>query len=108
MQGKRNGFGRVSRSRYLLLLNRAQFSVLNDSLVHEAGDEIIKGTARQLADAVEGKGQAFRYGGEEFVLLLPGMEREEALIFMEGVSEAVLLREGIDDLFRKYIDVPRT
>ncbi|MHC4598027.1 MAG: diguanylate cyclase [Planctomycetota bacterium] len=69
----------------LAMVDLDEFKALNDGLGHRAGDELIKGTARQLAKAVQGKGRAFRYGGEEFALLLPGMEREEALFFLEGV-----------------------
>ncbi|MHC5080130.1 MAG: diguanylate cyclase [Planctomycetota bacterium] len=66
------------------------FKFLNDHLGHEAGDEIIRATAQRLEAAVGEAGRVYRYGGDEFAVLLPGMEREQALLFLEG------FRSGFD------------
>lgn len=65
-----------------------QFGKLNDEHGAAIGDEVIKSIARHLADAISGKGRVFRYGGEEFAVVLPGMEKEGAFLVMESVRSA--------------------
>jgi diguanylate cyclase (GGDEF)-like protein len=50
------------------------FKRVNDSLGHEAGDQVIRELAHCLAEAVRREDYAFRYGGEEFLLLLPHVD----------------------------------
>ena len=60
----------------LLLLDVDKFKSFNDTFGHPAGDVVLQGVARVLADGVRGEntreaGFVARYGGEEFVILLP-------------------------------------
>ncbi|STD18029.1 diguanylate cyclase [Enterobacter asburiae] len=45
---------------------------------HEAGDQVIKSVASIVQRAAHDNGLAFRYGGEEFLVLLPGADEPEA------------------------------
>ncbi len=55
------------------------FKKVNDTFGHEAGDSVLVRVADQLKRAVVGKGFACRWGGEEFLIVLDGLDRKEAL-----------------------------
>jgi diguanylate cyclase (GGDEF)-like protein len=65
------------------------FKKYNDSLGHQAGDAALKQVAQILAALVRKTDQAFRYGGEEFVCLLPETSLEGAMILAERLRAAV-------------------
>jgi diguanylate cyclase (GGDEF)-like protein len=79
---------RLEKLRYVSLdLNGLKEA--NDTLGHEAGDELIKNTARFMMTAFDHLGKLYRTGGDEFVALLmcDRANYEEALdIFNEGVE----------------------
>ncbi len=55
------------------------FKKVNDAFGHEVGDSVLIKVAEQLKRAVVGKGFACRWGGEEFLIVLDGVDRKEAL-----------------------------
>ena len=70
----------------LLLLDLDNFKHVNDELGHEAGDQLLQTVAerlnnclRQTDTIVHGTGQAARYGGDEFVILLEDISSEADL-----------------------------
>ena len=64
------------------------FKSFNDTHGHDIGDQVLKLVAARLAE-VEGGGQAFRYGGEEFTVLFPGMTLGQAMPYLEEVRDAI-------------------
>jgi len=72
----------------LIMLDIDNFKSINDSQGHQAGDNTLRRMAGVLAD-VAGEGTAFRYGGDEFVILLPGVDRGAALGLAERLRRAV-------------------
>ena len=64
------------------------FKKFNDEYGHDVGDQVLRMVASRLAQ-VEGGGRAYRYGGEEFAIVFPGKEVEDALPHLEAVREAV-------------------
>lgn len=77
----------------LCVLDIDNFKSYNDRFGHLEGDRRLRQTARVLRQAVRSTDQAFRYGGEEFVLLLPhcaarrGAEvAERALAVLRGTG----------------------
>ena len=64
------------------------FKKLNDDHGHVVGDQVLKKTAKHLSKSISRKGSVFRYGGEEFTIILPGTEKENAFLLLEGVRKA--------------------
>jgi diguanylate cyclase (GGDEF)-like protein len=65
------------------------FKQFNDTHGHPAGDEILRGVARTLRHTVRDVDKVFRFGGEEFILLLPESDAQAALGTAERVRAAV-------------------
>lgn len=61
-----------------LMLDVDHFKRFNDDYGHDAGDAVLREVAATLASLVRETGLAFRYGGEEFVMLLPNFAAEQA------------------------------
>lgn len=64
------------------------FKDFNDQYGHDVGDQVLRMVAGKLRQ-VRGGGRAFRYGGEEFTILFPGRNRQEALPHLEEAREGV-------------------
>ena len=63
----------------LAMIDVDHFKKVNDTHGHPAGDKVLRALAAVLIAEVRPTDSACRYGGEEFVLLLPGMDAEVAL-----------------------------
>ncbi len=73
----------------LLLLDIDFFKKINDSHGHEAGDHALKAMSAWLTDNVRGTDHVFRYGGEEFCLLLSHSTPQAARQAAEHVRRIV-------------------
>ncbi len=68
-----------SQSVACLMIDIDHFKRFNDHFGHDAGDAVMQHVARILRDAAAGRGgSAYRFGGEEFTLLLPDRNEAEA------------------------------
>jgi diguanylate cyclase (GGDEF)-like protein len=56
----------------LLMLDIDNFKPLNDTLGHPAGDQLLRNVGRLIRSTVRDQDVAFRYGGDEFAIILPG------------------------------------
>ena len=72
-----------------VILDLDDFKRVNDSRGHQAGDELLRGVADLLRAELRPYDQVARYGGDEFVLLLPGSDEEVALQVAERIRDAV-------------------
>jgi diguanylate cyclase (GGDEF)-like protein len=72
-----------------VILDLDDFKQVNDSRGHQAGDELLRGVAELLRAELRPYDQVARYGGDEFVLLLPGSDEETACQVAERVRDAM-------------------
>ncbi len=81
----------------MMLLDIDHFKQVNDRHGHQAGDRVLNEVAQLMQQAVRGSDTAFRVGGEEFLVLLPGATLEQAARIAERlrrkVSETVVSAE---------------
>jgi diguanylate cyclase (GGDEF)-like protein len=73
----------------LLLLDLDHFKVINDTHGHDAGDEVLKGVGRLFQERLRADDIVCRYGGEEFVLVLPQMTLPATMERAEEIRGAV-------------------
>lgn len=67
----------------LAIVDIDHFKQVNDTHGHDIGDEILKMTAKTLAGSIRSTDTAVRWGGEEFFLILPGLDEEHLYPVME-------------------------
>ena len=72
-----------------VLLDLDHFKAFNDGNGHLAGDEALARVGAILRQSVRRDDMVFRYGGEEFLILIPGGDRESAAALAERVRLAV-------------------
>ncbi|MEW6555159.1 MAG: diguanylate cyclase [Actinomycetota bacterium] len=98
-------FGRMARNHTvisLLIIDIDYFKSVNDRFGHDTGDRVLQAMATFITDAARGDDACFRYGGEEFLVLLPGTDSQGALRFAER------LRSVIADRTLEIFTVPIT
>ncbi len=66
------------------------FKQLNDRFGHEAGDRALALFARVCSEAMRGSDVVARFGGEEFVIVLPGGSAEDALVVLERIRSRLI------------------
>ena len=66
------------------------FKRVNDTFGHNAGDAILKHVAKILRDSIYKLGDAYRWGGEEFILILTNSTLDDAKIIAERIRSTVM------------------
>jgi len=61
-----------------LFLDFDHFKRINDTLGHDAGDQLLQAVAQRLTNAVRETDTVARLGGDEFVIVLPGLDADKA------------------------------
>jgi two-component system, sensor histidine kinase LadS len=80
---------RRQRNLSVILLDIDQFKRINDTHGHACGDEALVATARAIMNTIRQQDVAARWGGEEFILLLPETDLEEAAALAERLRGAI-------------------
>ncbi|MBZ8133197.1 diguanylate cyclase [Afifella sp. IM 167] len=83
------GMRRHAEPACLLALDIDHFKRTNDTYGHAAGDEVLRNIARIITQSVRPSDKVFRVGGEEFLVLLPGIEARHARTTAERIRSAV-------------------
>ena len=86
-RGLEEAFRSLGRRYTIAMVDVDHFKRFNDTYGHEVGDQVLKFVASKLKGTKGAK--AFRYGGEEFTILMPGMDMEEALAGLEELRRAI-------------------
>lgn len=80
---------------FMLMLDLDHFKAVNDTYGHLSGDQVLLRLSSILQKYTEGKGRAYRYGGEEFVVILEPCKKIEAYSVSEQIRR--LLKERTFD-----------
>lgn len=81
----------------LAMLDLDHFKRINDHYGHEAGDEVLVRFAGLIRDCTRKADRCFRFGGEEFVLLMPGTDAQALLAIDRHVRVRIADRLRCDD-----------
>ena len=79
----------------IVMLDIDHFKQLNDTYGHDAGDFVLEDLAEQLTEALRIEDVACRYGGEEFLLLLPDCDLATARRRMKSISHKIKLKSNV-------------
>ena len=70
-----------------------RFKAINDTFGHQIGDEILKMFAKLLSSNVKGRDTVARFGGEEFAIILPETELDDADRLTENIRSQLESKE---------------
>jgi diguanylate cyclase (GGDEF)-like protein len=73
---------------FIAVIDIDYFKMVNDTYGHDAGDTVIKEVAKKIEEIQATKSVSARFGGEEFVILLP-MSENEARLIMDNLRETI-------------------
>lgn len=77
----------------LVLADIDNFKQLNDRFGHGFGDQVLKLVAHTLVQGIKGRDTAARFGGEEFVLILPNTPLQGAVTVAENLRKAIAAKK---------------
>lgn len=86
-------FTQAARSKAALaiaFLDLDHFKQINDKFGHDAGDAVLTHAAHAVRDQLRMGDMLIRWGGEEFLLIMPNTERDQALVALNRVRDAGL------------------
>jgi diguanylate cyclase len=90
------------KSACLLMLDLDHFKRVNDTYGHQFGDQVLGATAKVLNSVIKGRDIAARFGGEEFVVLLPETPESGAVAlaeqFRQSFNRARIRRTGSEEI----------
>ncbi len=85
-------FARAVRFKHnlsLIMLDIDDFKNVNDTYGHSAGDDVLRNIAKIIKQSIRSIDIPIRYGGEEFLIILPSTNKESAYMIAERIRQAV-------------------
>jgi len=83
--------GRTASPLGLVLFDLDHFKTINDTFGHGKGDQVLATVGQVTAGAIRASDFSGREGGEEFVVLLPATDREQAAVVAESLRKAIAM-----------------
>lgn len=80
---------REGRSLACMMLDADAFKSINDSYGHRKGDEVLQRLAKRITDAVREYDLVGRYGGEEFIIVVPELDREDVVSMADRLHASI-------------------
>lgn len=82
----------------LIILDLDQFKAINDRFGHAVGDAVLLQLAELVGRSTRAEDRAFRYGGDEFVILLTNTDRTGMAQFAEKLVKTIAVELSTDDM----------
>jgi diguanylate cyclase (GGDEF)-like protein len=93
----------------VIILDIDKFKNINDTYGHQVGDVVIVATARMLQEKSRKSDITSRWGGEEFVILLPNTNTDGAIVIAEkirlGIEGAAVDQKGNNNTLRYTVSI---
>jgi diguanylate cyclase (GGDEF)-like protein len=89
LQGEFARVGRYEAGVSVIMLDIDHFKLINDAHGHQAGDAVLREVARLMREALRTVDAVGRYGGEEFLAILPHTSYQDAVQTAERVRAAI-------------------
>jgi diguanylate cyclase (GGDEF)-like protein len=80
---------RYGRGFGVALCDVDRFKLYNDRYGHVAGDDVLQAISKTVAETIRSGDMAYRYGGEELLIIMPEQSADTSVVAMERVREAV-------------------
>lgn len=96
LQSEVERFGRYGHQVSLIYFDIDHFKQINDTMGHAAGDDTLRQVSRIVKETIRGSDLFSRWGGEEFLLLLPGTDLTSARLLAEKIRAALFQRDRAD------------
>jgi two-component system cell cycle response regulator len=72
-----------------LILDLDHFKKINDIYGHLTGDVVLREVAKRMSEVIRSYDLIGRYGGEEFLVVLPGCDRDQVFLSAERIREVI-------------------
>ncbi|HBF0925797.1 TPA: diguanylate cyclase [Clostridioides difficile] len=82
----------------LVMIDIDNFKLINDNYGHKFGDVVIKGITNTICVMLEQDDKVFRYGGEEFSVLIRNKSGEEVVDIIDNIRVAIANKKWNDDV----------
>lgn len=79
--------GRLKRPGYLIFIDLDDFKIVNDCFGHDYGDGVLKSFAEYLGGVYKSDGHVFRFGGDEFVIIVKDADEGKIKQYLETMLE---------------------
>jgi len=89
----------------LLMINIDNFKILNDSWGHEAADKVLQSMAEILKQATREVDKPCRYGGDEFIVILPNTQEEQCKILVQRIIDMLDYENTLQKIPRYSITI---
>lgn len=88
---------RENREAAIMIIDLNEFKEVNDTLGHQAGDVLLLQATQRLKGLMRESDTLARYGGDEFAIILPGSNKDQAHILAERLTRSILEPFTISD-----------
>lgn len=82
----------------LIMLDIDHFKAYNDTYGHLAGNQVLRIIGGHIKSSIRGLDMAFRYGGDEFTVILPEAQLEDAYKAAERIRKTIELETGFSEM----------